>query len=295
MVSLRQIRYFLTVADWGSFSQAAAALFVAQPALSRQIALLEHDLGFDLFVREARGVSLTPAGEVYRQRLLTLEKQLLAAAEEGGQVARGERGVIRLLHSSSVPLPRLLPAIRQLLAGSPQVRIDLDRIASEIQVTEVAGGKADMGVIRLPVLRRDPNVQLIELEPERLWVALPAAHALAQRTSLLLQELAHVPFVSAVHRERGGLARLVTDLCLQRGFVPVLAPVLSRKTSMLNLVAAGFGVAVIPESMRRLGDEGIAFRPLDDPDALARTALVAPLQPSPLAQRFIDLLCQGRG
>lgn len=290
MPTLRQIRYFLTVADLGGFTPAAGALFVAQPALSRQIALMEEELGFALFEREARGVRLTPAGALFRERVAAVDKMLAAAVEEGGQLARGEAGVLRLLHSSSVPAQTLLPAMKALIAAAPRARIDLDRISSEIQVSEIAAGKADVGVVRLPVLRRDPAVSFLELGRERLWAALPAAHPLARHERLALADLAGEAFVSAVHRERGGLARLVTDLCLRRGFVPAMAAVISRKTSMLDLVAAGFGIAVVPEGMRRIGGDGLAFRPLSDEDAVAVSAAILPQKPSPLAQRFVDIL-----
>ncbi|HEX5393497.1 MAG TPA: LysR substrate-binding domain-containing protein [Rhodocyclaceae bacterium] len=290
MSSLRQIRYFLTVADLGSFTQAASALFVAQPALSRQIAQLEQELGFTLFEREARGVRLTAAGALFRDRVGTVEKLLVSAAEESSRLARGEGGVLRLLHSSSVPTVSLMPAIKRFVEEAPNARIDLDRVSSEIQVTAIAGHKADIGIVRLPVLRRDPAVNFIELPAEALWVALPAAHPLAQRKRLALADLAEEAFVSAVHRERGGLARCVANLCLQRGFVPKLAPVISRKTSMLNLVAAGFGIAVVPERMTAISETGVVYRPLKDEDAVSTTALVLPLRPTPLAQRFADLV-----
>lgn len=292
MASLKQIRYFLTVSDLGSITHAAATLFVAQPALSRQIGLLEKELGFLLFEREARGVRLTLAGKGYRDRVMAVENLLSAAADEGLQLARGESGVLRLLHSSSIPAGSLMPAIHQFLDESPNARIDLDRISSEIQVTEVAGGKADLGIVRLPVLRRDPAVTFIELVDEPLWVAMPSNHALASRESLTLAELQQTPFVSAVHRERGGLARLVTDLCLRRGFVPNLARVISRKTSMLDLVAAGLGIAVVPRCMTTMAVDGLTYRPLSDDDACARSALVLPLQASPLARRFAEIVAQ---
>ena len=294
MPSLKQIRYFLTVADIGGFTQAASALFVAQPALSRQIAHLEEELGFELFNREPRGVRLTPAGSMYRDRVLSVENMLAAAAEEGGQLARGEAGVLRLLHSSSIPVDSLMPAIGRFLDVCPKARIDLDRIASEIQVSDVANGKADLGVLRLPVLRRDPGVRFIELEAESLWVALPTGHYLASRESLCIADLQQEPFVSAVHRERGGLARLVTDLCLRSGFVPCVARVASRKTSMLNLVAAGLGVAVVPQRMTDITAEGLTYRPLRDEGAVALSALVLPLHPTPLAERFADIMTRDR-
>jgi DNA-binding transcriptional LysR family regulator len=290
MPSLKQIRYFLTVADLGSLTQAAAALFVAQPALSRQIAQLESELGFALFEREPRGVRLTHAGIAYRERVAGIARQLDAAAEEGGQLARGEAGMLRLLHSSSLPAASLLPAIEHFLADCPGARIDLDRIASEAQVGEVAAGRADLGIVRLPLLRRDSAVVLRELVAERLWAALPRNHRLASEDSLALADLRDEAFVAAVHRERGGLARLVTELCLLRGFVPGLARVISRKTSMLDLVGAGLGIVVIPERMVALVGVGVVCLPLRDDDAIARSALVLPPTPTPLAQRFAEIM-----
>jgi len=289
MPSLRQIRYFLTVADLGGFTPAAARLFVAQPALSRQIALLEKELGFPLFQREARGVRLTPAGTLFRERVSAIEGALQTAVEESRDIHTGEAGVLRLLHSSSAPVNGLLPAIRQFLACMPRTRIYLDRLSSEQQIGEIAAGTADIGIIRLPVLRRDPAVRLIELASERLWVALPPGHRHAECQSLSVSELADEAFVSAVHRERGGLARRVTDLCLSRGFVPKLASVISRKTSMLTLVAEGFGLAVIPACMTVLCGTGVTCLPLSDDDALTSTALVLPMESTALAQRFVDI------
>lgn len=289
MPTLRQIRYFLAIGAQGGFTPAAAALHVAQPALSRQMALLEDELGFALFVREARGVSLTPAGRQFRERVASIEQTLQTAIEDGRQLSRGEAGVLRLLHSSSLPLERLLPCFRQFNGSLPSARIDIDRLSSEQQLAEIAEGKADIGFIRLPVLRRTDDVALRHLAAERLVVALPSPHPLAAAPALAIADLAEERFVSAVHRERGGLARCVTDLCLKRGFVPRLAPAISRKTSMLTLVAAGFGIAVIPEGMSKLAQPGIAFLPLRDDDAVAASAMVLPIATSPLAEAFASI------
>lgn len=293
MPSLRQIRYFLAVADLGGFTPAAAALFVAQPALSRQIGQLEAELGFALFVREPRGVRLTPAGELFRQRVAGMADGLQAAADDARRLAQGEGGVLRLLHSSSTPLAgALLAALRDFTAARPGVRVDLDRLSSEQQVGALAAGRADLGLVRLPLLRRDPAVRLRPLPEERLWAALPAEHPLAAREALALADLSGEAFVSAVHRERGGLARRVTDLCLEAGFTPVTAAATSRKTSQLHLVAAGFGIALIPDAMAPLLPPGAVLRPLVGPHGTptAQAALALPPTPSPLAEAFAEAL-----
>ncbi len=292
MPSFRQIQYFLTVADLGGFTQAASTLFIAQSALSRQIAQLEEELGFLLFEREARGVRLTPAGQVYRERVMTIPKTLAAAAEEGLQLSRGEAGMLRLLHSTTIPATSLMPSLKEFMSTCPKARIDLDRASSEQQVTLVANGNADIGVIRLPVLRRDPRIRFVELTAERLWVALPAIHPLARQDSIAIADLSAEQFVSAVYRERGGLARVVTDLCLKRGFIPSAARIVSPKTSMLSLVAANQGIAIIPERMTRLENHGVVYLPLRDEDAQSTCALVLPLNPSLLVQKLTDILTQ---
>lgn len=293
MPTLRQIRYFLTVADLGGFTQAAASLFVAQSALSRQISQLEEELGFILFEREPRGVRLTPAGALYRDRVSTIPKTLASAAEEALQLARGEAGVLRLLHSSTIPVICLMPALDRFAADCPKARVDLDRASSEEQVSLVANGNADAGIIRLPVLRRDTRVRFVELEAERLWVAFPEAHPMARQDRVTVASLQHELFVSAVYRERGGLARVVTDLCLKRGYMPSTARIVSPKTSMLNLVAAGHGIAIVPERMTPLGGAGIAYVPLSDEDARSTCAIVLPVEPTLLGRRFADILMNG--
>lgn len=287
MPSLKQIRYFLRVAELGGFTPAAQALFIAQPALSRQIGELEKELGFPLFERHARGVSLTRAGALFQQRMAGVEQAVQQAAEDGAQLHRGQAGVLRLLHSSSIPVRRLLPLLQQFHAEAPQAWVELDRLSSEAQIAEIAAGRADLGLLRLPILRRDPAVQLRPLPAERLWVALPPGHAWESRPHLALAELAGQPLVSAMHRERGGLARQVTELCQLRGFTPLPGPVLSRKTAMLDLVGAGFGLAVIPEGLCPLLPAPVVCLPLSDADALCHSALALPGQASPLALRFL--------
>ncbi|KML62110.1 LysR family transcriptional regulator [Burkholderia cepacia] len=294
MPSLRQIQYFLTVADLGGFTPAAAALYVAQSALSRQIGQLEDELGFRLFEREPRGVRLTPAGAVYRDRVASVPTMLVAAADEGAQLSRGEAGVLRLLHSSTIPVNSLMADLDRFMRDCPNARIDLDRASSEDQVSEVANGHADIGIVRLPVLRRDARVRFVELAAERLCVALPVDHRLAARRRTTVAQLKREPFVSAVHRERGGLARVVIDLCLKRGFVPTAARIVSPKTSMLNLVAAGRGIAIVPKRMASLGVDGVAFVRLSDDDAQSVCTLVLPVEPTALAEVFVRVVMAGR-
>lgn len=292
MLSPRQIRYLLAIADTGSLTAAATRLFVAQPALSRQLSQAEEALGFALFVREPRGVAPTPAGALFLERVRGVAALLDEAVDEARRLERGEVGVLRLLHSSSVPVAGpVLETLQAFAAALPGVRVDLDRVSSEQQGEEIVSGRADMGLVRLPVLKRSQALIERPLPAESLWAAIPASHPLAgEAGAMALVELRDACFVSAVHRERGGLARRVTDLCLEAGFVPALAAVQSRKTSMLTLVAAGFGVAVIPACMCGMAPPGVILRPIADPAATSIASIILPEAASPLALRFAALL-----
>lgn len=146
----------------------------------------------------------------------------------------------------------------------------------------------------MPVLRRDERVRFIEVTAERLCVAVSVGHRLAGQKAVKVASLKQELFVCAVYKERGGLARVVTDLCLKRGFVPCAARIVSPKTSMLNLVAANHGIAIVPDRMTGLDIQGVIFVPLSDDDATSVCALVVPLVPTALAQKFADIISTGQ-
>lgn len=286
MPTVRQIEYFLTVARYGGLSHASKVLFIAQPALTRQIMMLEEELGFPLFTREPRGMVLTPAGLTYQRRVSAVPDILAAAGEEGRQVSAGEAGTVRLLHTSTVPVKCFIPAIRSFMQDYPGVRIELNRASSESQMNAVANGEADLGIFRPPVLRRSQGTIFRELRPERLWVAMHSSHRLSRQESLHVHELENEPFVSAIHREHGGLAKVVTDLCLKNGFIPKIAQITSPKTAMLDLVGYGYGIAIVPEGMALLEFSNVSFIPLQDRNAVSARALLLPVNVSNTAENI---------
>ncbi|AKM32925.1 hypothetical protein AB870_16655 [Pandoraea faecigallinarum] len=284
MVSLRQLRYFLEVVDAGGFSAAAERLFIAQSALSRQISELERELQAVLLERSSKGVTLTPAGRTFvdeaRRVLTTLEGSVALTRS----VARGEQGTVRLAHSSSVPFAGALPsALFAHLQANPGVSVDISTLSSEQQQDEIEAGRIDVGLVRLPVLRPAPSLLCETIAQERLLLLVPAGHALASRTSVSVAALAPVPFVSLPHRERGGLSYRVAQLCQQHGFFPRAAVATSRKTTLVNLVAAGFGVAIVPESLAALAGPNVRRVVLDDANADSEIALLRRRDASALA------------
>lgn len=292
MISTRQLRYFVEIADSGSFSAAAERLFVAQSALSRQIKELESQLQTPLFERTARQPRLTAAGEAFYPRARNLLSDLNKASEMATQVGNGQLGTLRLSHSSTVPMSgALLRGVSRWLERCPGVSMDIVKLSSEAQLEEIADGRLEAGLLRLPVLRQREGVRVLPLYSEPLLLAVPPGHPLARRdTPVELAQLKDEAFISVPHPQRGGLSYLSAELCMRAGFFPKAARVMSRKTTQLQLIQAGFGIALLPKSMQDIAPANLHFLPLADPDCHSTVALACAQAPSALVEQFCQTL-----
>ena len=292
MISTRQLRYFVEIAESGSFSAAAERLFVAQSALSRQIKELENQLQTPLFERTARQPRLTAAGEAFYPRARNLLSELLKASEVATLVGNGQLGTLRLSHSSTVPMSgALLLGISNWLEGCPGVSVDIAKLSSEAQLEDIAEGRLDVGLLRLPVLRQRDGVRVLPLYTEPLVLAVPPNHPLARSDAPVeLAQLKDQAFISIPHPQRGGLSYLSAELCMRAGFFPKAARVMSRKTTQLQLIQAGFGIALLPKSMQDIAPANLHFLPLADPDCHSTVALACAQVQSPLVEQFCQTL-----
>lgn len=292
MISTRQLRYFVEIVDSGSFSAAAERLFVAQSALSRQIKALENHLQTPLFERTARQPRLTAAGDAFYPRARNLLGELLKAGEMATQVGNGQLGTLRLSHSSTVPMGGvLLQGISTWLERCPGVSMDIVKLSSEAQLEEIADGRLEVGLLRLPVLRQREGVRVVPLYTEPLLLAVPPRHGLARCAAAVeLAQLKDEAFISIPHPQRGGLSYLSAELCMRAGFFPKAARVMSRKTTQLQLIQAGFGIALLPKSMQDIAPPDIQFLPLADPDCHSTVALACQQAPGALVEQFCQTL-----
>ncbi len=288
MVSMRQLRYFVEIIEAGSYTLAAERLFVAQSALSRHIKELEETMKVQLLIRDAKPLKMTPSGQAFYDGA----KQILAMVSEtvmhSRHVAQGERGSIRVLHSSSVPLgSQIMERIHRYLGSSPGVSLDISQMSSEHQGIEVEEGRADIGLVRLPTHRKFPNLNMVELFSEPLMLAVAGAHALTNEAIVPVEDLQNEHFVSMPHWSRGGLSYRVTEICTKNGFVPRAARVTSRKTTLLSLVSAGFGIAIVPASMSAIAPAGIRLIPLSGQECESTVAMIHRKDLSVLVDKFV--------
>lgn len=270
VVELRQLRYALAVADELHFGRAARRLHMTQPSLSRQVRALEQEIGVDLFIRTGRGVELTPAGAEFApqaRRALGLVETAVRRTQEVGQGVTGHVSLGFVATAAIDILPRALAAHR---AQHPGVVVTLAELTTEQQVGALSSGDLDVGLGR--DVRPVPGLRIERLRQEPVVVALPVGHPLAGRVSLRLSDLAGWGVVK-MPRER---ARHIDDL-LRRipgdavGTVSGAAgPVVQEANqymTLLALVAADMGVALVPDSVRPLRPTGMRYAALDEPDA----------------------------
>lgn len=293
MISLKQFKYFVEIVESGSYSRASEKLYIAQSALSRQIKELEDELQTQLLVRDSRHIELTPAGQLFFERARRILEDIDDTVVQARQIGVGAQGLIRLQHSSSVILtPRLTAVIRRLLDAFPGVTLDVNMAPSENQTLDIEEGRADIGLIRLPTLRKYPHIRVREIASERLMVAVSQHSPLAALDNVDLAALSQESFISIPHKDRGGLSYLVANLCLEQGYFPRPARALSRKSSQLNLIEANLGIAIVPECMRLMAPAGVRFIPLSEGKLHTQVALVCRREADPLVAAFADAFVQ---
>ncbi|AMP04573.1 LysR family transcriptional regulator [Collimonas pratensis] len=289
MISLRQLKYFVEIVDAGSYTRAAEHLFIAQSALSRQMKELETDMQVSLLQRDSRHIELTEAGQLFYERSKRILEDIENAIVQAHQVGKGEQGRIRVLHSSSVTLSAAMGDIfSRLLTQFPGVSLDFSRAPSEHQALDIDEGRADFGMVRLPILRQLPNIQVKKVFSEKLVVALSKDHRFADRGAIGIAELRDELFVSVPHKDRGGLSYLVAALCMRHDFFPKASRATSRKASLLNLIEANLGIAIVPESMQEIAPAGIRFLQLPAQDAQSNVAVIYRRDAAPMVAAFIS-------
>ena len=240
-LDLRKLRYFVAVAERLHFGQAATALHITQPALSRQIQQLEHDLDVELFARTSREVTLTPAGE----RLLRDGRRLLAAARETQERARNATAGPALTVGFMLGVD-VDPALRIFRERHPEVGIQLQRLRWWNQAEALLDGRADVGFLRLPVPQQ--ALSLLPLYAEPLTVALAADHALAGRPSVSIADLADEPVLRYADAPPAWNAFWSMDP-RPDGSQPRHGPFVHDMEEIVQYVRAGNGVAFLPAAI----------------------------------------------
>lgn len=244
MMELRQINYFIKVAEMEHVSDAAAELHVAQSAVSRQIANLEEELGVKLFFREGRNIRLTPVGRIFLERAQLAVLEIDKAKQEVYEFLNPETGTIRLGFPNSLAAKTLPSVISAFRKEHPQIGFQLRQGTVSELTSAVIQGHIDLAFVS-PVPAKQTDVKGHIFFTEKIMALLPDQHTLAGELHLRLSQLKHDPFV--LFRQGYVLRDLVMGACQQVGFNPRIAFEGEDVDTIKGLVSAGLGVSLLPE------------------------------------------------
>jgi DNA-binding transcriptional LysR family regulator len=272
MYELKQLRCFVAVGEELHFGRAAKHLHMTQPPLSRQIQMLEQELKIELLARTSRTVSLTPAGRAFlpeARRILALTESAAIAAR---RIAKGESGLIRMGFTASSSydlLPRMLALANSSLKGFGVV---LNEMVTMQQMEALHADRIDFGLVRPPIDKRDLDVACVAREP--LLLAVSSKHRFATGRAPSMKDLAGEPFITFSPVDGRYFYELIERMFRKAGVTARYVQHISQVHSILALVSAGIGIALVPETARKLHFEGAVLRELASPAVYAQLFLV---------------------
>lgn len=267
-MELRHVRSFLALVEERHFGRAAARLHIAQPALSQQIKQLERDLGTVLFTRSTRRVELTEAGADLTAYARSILAEVERAEAHMAMLASGHAGRVSIGFVGTATYDVLPQVARTVRAELPAVSLELH---GELLAPQLVEGLLD-GAYDLALFRPGPaghcGVRVVPLRTERLVAVLPSHHPLAGRRGIPLAALADEPFVVHPSRERSSMHERVLAACARAGFEPATLVEVGETSTLVVFVAAGHGVALVPESVQSLRVDGVTYLPLTETETV---------------------------
>lgn len=288
MFTLDQLRCFVAVAENLHFGRAAEELSMTQPPLSRQIQKLEKSLGTELVRRTHRKVELTAAGATFLDQARLVLSHATRAGESAVQASRGLRGRLSLGYTAAAGLTLLGPILTLAKERMPDVTVELHQMVTSRQLEALEDGRINAGLGRLSSASEDFRADLIHTEG--LILAAPTGHELLSGRHLHREDVAGHPLI--MHSADG--ARYFYDLVVRNFSIDHsdVSHSLSQITTMISLVAAGHGIALVPESATKLNFPGVGYRQFDDlrRDIVELQLITSADNATPTASRLKELL-----
>ena len=282
-MELRHLRYFAAVAKHLSFTAAAESLGVAQPPLSQQIRDLEAEVGTPLFERTTRRVALTKAGHDFHAQALAILERAGEAVSRARAIGSGTAGIINVGLTGSMLAGPLGRAIREFSQHYPAVDLRIHEMAPDRQITMLKAGQTDVSLLRCPP--QDPDLVSELAWRESVSIVLPKGHRLAGGP-IPLSDLAGEKFV--FFRLVDSLfAKHLWQCCVDVGFEPIITHQVVEAASLTSLVAAGLGIAIVPESVASLAHADVVYRPVRGPRIQADVYALWAKTTEPLIATFV--------
>ncbi|MBM0744948.1 LysR family transcriptional regulator (plasmid) [Phormidium sp. CLA17] len=289
-MELRHLRYFVAVAEELHFNRAAERLHIAQPPLSQQIKQLETELGVELFHRRTkRQVQLTEAGQVLLQATYRILTQVEQAVSDTQRAGSGESGTLMIGFTSTVVYDILPAILSQYREQFPQVNLVLQELTTTQQEEALQNHQIEVGFCHPPL--KDDRLALESILREPLVVALPETHPLVNETTISINALADESFILFPRHLGPGLYDQIVSFCHQANFSPKVMQEAVQMQTIIGLVSAKMGIALVPASLQNLQRAGVVYKPLQGVTPQVEVAVVWLLENvSPVLYEFLKVI-----
>jgi len=290
-LELRQLRYFVTVAEELHFGRAAGRLHMTQPPLSQAIAALEDGLGTALFLRNRRTVALTPAGSALLPEARRILSEAALLPDLARRAASGEAGRLALAFITSADYSVLPPFLRRYSERYPGVQLVLQEATSDVQVDELLRGRIDAGLLIPPLPERTrAELDYMKVLDEPLILCAPAG-LLRKKGPVALRNLPPLPLIIFPREISPALHDAILSCFRAAGITPAIGQQAIQMQTIVSLVSAGMGLALVPQSVSNLMRPGVEYRALADATPLVETGIAWRRDnPSPVLKGFLELL-----
>lgn len=287
-MDLRRLRYFIVAAEEENFRRAATRLHVAQPALSKQIAVLEDELGCALFTRAKRRIHLSPAGRILLDEARRILREIDAISERVRQAAAGQVGTLRIGFRETAGKSQLVSrSFGEFRTAHPGVELRLNQMNSPAQCDALRRGELDAGFVYLSP-EHDAGLARIPVTTDRFFLAIPRHHSLAQRKRIHLRNLVGEPFIWLARSRNAYYSDVLLRDCIRAGFTPKIIQEADSEATCLNLVAVGMGISIVVSASAESPLPNVVLKPIVELDSQLTLALAwAEDHASPLTQNFV--------
>jgi DNA-binding transcriptional LysR family regulator len=285
MIDIRQMRYFVALAETLHFGRAAERLHLSQPPLSRQIAALEKELGVRLLERHSRQARLTDVGRRFLEDSRAVLASFDQACRNASLAGRGELGELSIgfmMHAAYSVVPALT---RRFMANHPQVHLKLREVVPALLTDAVLSGQFDAAIMFSPGPTKGLETRTIRRE--HLCLALRATHPLAGRAAIGARDLDGEPLIAAPAEVAPTLREAIVRYCRSGGFEPAFRLETQLQQTIVSLVAEGLGIALVPQTMSKLGIADVLFRELHDAPAIEYVVAWRPANLNPALRPFL--------
>lgn len=287
-MDLRRLRYFIAAAEEENFRRAAARLHIAQPALSKQIAILEAELGCALFVRAKRRIHLSAVGRLYLDDARRILREVDLATERVRQAAAGQLGTLRIGFRETAGRSQIVSrSFGDFRAAYPGVELRLNQMNSPAQCEALRSGQLDAGFIYLSP-EHDRGLARIPVARDHFYLALRRGHPLAARRRIHLRDLVDEPFIWLARSRNAYYSDALLRNCIRAGFTPKIIQEADSDATSLNLVAVGMGASFVVSASADSPLPDVVLKPVAELRSELTLALVwLDAAPSPSTLNFV--------